>query len=214
MLHLFHLRACLPAGRWSNGHGTVKTTSRIVLNILHNSPRIPAPINNAWSIIGHDECQSRESDRHQYTYVFVFYSIVSTDWWVVNEPCYSPKPLLASWYFKQLPFGTIHCFSSTSLFKHWGPAKLKTMLEYGEKDSTLKSILTLFGIALVSLIFFFQWNVWALLEEASTSFTTSWLPMPVVALWRLFCLLIGGSAIIYMLRMKTGTMVVIDYETR
>lgn len=91
---------------------------------------------------------------------------------------------------------------------------MKTMLEYGEKDSTLKSVLTLFGIALMSLIFFFQWHVWALLDEASTSFTTSWLPMPVVALWRVFCLLIGGSAIIYMLRMKTGTMVVIDYETR
>ena len=88
------------------------------------------------------------------------------------------------------------------------------MSGYGEKDSTAKSLLTLGLIAVVSLVFLFRWDVLTLLREASVSFDTSFLPDSIILLWRMLCLGVGVSAIIYMFRMKTGNMVVHDHETR
>ncbi len=88
------------------------------------------------------------------------------------------------------------------------------MSGYGEKDSTGKSVLTLGVITVVSFGFLFYWNVFSLLEVASASFLSSSLPNILIVCWRTFCLLIGVSAIVYMFRMKTGTMVVLDHESR
>ena len=88
------------------------------------------------------------------------------------------------------------------------------MSGYGEEDSTAKSLMTLGAIALFSFVFLFYWDVFTLLERTSASFRTSFLPDSVIFFWRMSCLLVSIYAIIYMFRMKTGTMVVLDHETR
>ena len=88
------------------------------------------------------------------------------------------------------------------------------MLEYGEKDSTPYSLFTLVLIALFSWTFLIRGNVFTHLYESSESFSTSFLPDSLIIVWRMFCFLFGLSAIVYMFRMKTGTMIVIDHETR
>ncbi len=88
------------------------------------------------------------------------------------------------------------------------------MSGYGEKDSTGKSLFTLGLIAVFCFVFLFHWDVFTLLQVASVSFGTSFLPDSMILLWRMLCFGVGVSAIIYMFRMKTGTMVVHDHETR
>ena len=88
------------------------------------------------------------------------------------------------------------------------------MSGYGEKDSTGTSIVTLGVIAVFSLIFLFYWDVLSLLEKSSVSFHTSFLPDSVILFWHMICFLVSGYAIVYMFRMKTGTMVVLDHESR
>lgn len=88
------------------------------------------------------------------------------------------------------------------------------MSGYGVKDSTGKSLFTLALITVASFGFLFYWNVFSLLEVASASFQSSFLPNMCIILWRMFCFFIGVSTIVYMFRMNTGTMVVLDHELR
>lgn len=88
------------------------------------------------------------------------------------------------------------------------------LLGYGEKDSTPQSLFTLALIAGLTLFFFFQWEMNDLLIESFPSFHSSTLPLVLVFIWRLLCLVVGASALVYMYRMETGTMIVIDHESR
>ena len=88
------------------------------------------------------------------------------------------------------------------------------LLGYGEKDSTPQSLATLFVIASLSVFLLFRWDMNDLLIESFPSFHSSTFPLILVLLWRLFCLLIGASAIVYMYRMETGKMIVIDHQSR
>ena len=88
------------------------------------------------------------------------------------------------------------------------------MSGYGEKDSTAQSLFTVGLITVFSFVFLFYWDVFKLLRESSVSFSTSYLPDLTILFWRMLCLCVGVSAIIYMFRKKTGHMVVLDHETR
>ncbi|RJU80361.1 MAG: hypothetical protein DWC09_07265 [Candidatus Poseidoniales archaeon] len=88
------------------------------------------------------------------------------------------------------------------------------LLGYGEKDSTPQSLITLALITGLTLFFFFQWDMNSLLIESFPTFHSSTFPLVLVFIWRLFCLAVGASALVFMYRMETGTMIVIDHETR
>ena len=88
------------------------------------------------------------------------------------------------------------------------------LLGYGEKDSTPQSLITLALIAGLTLYFFFQWDMNSLLIESFPTFHSSTFPLVLVFIWRLFCLAVGASALVFMYRMETGTMIVIDHDTR
>ena len=88
------------------------------------------------------------------------------------------------------------------------------LLMYGEKDSTGKSLATLFGIIIFTTFFLFQWELSTLLSDSFDTFHSSSLPLGLLLLWRIACLVVGVCAMIYMYRMDTGTMIVVDHETR
>jgi len=88
------------------------------------------------------------------------------------------------------------------------------LLGYGEKDSTPQSLVTLFLIASITVFLFFRWDMSELLVASFPSFHSSTFPLPLVFVWRLSCMLIGASAVVYMYRMETGRMIVIDHQTR
>ena len=88
------------------------------------------------------------------------------------------------------------------------------LLVYGEKGSAAKSFATLLVIATLTVIFLLSWEINLLLSESFPSFHSSYLPEGVLLIWRLFCLAVGASAIVYMFRMETGNMVVVNHQTR
>lgn len=88
------------------------------------------------------------------------------------------------------------------------------LLGYGEKDSTLQSIVTLAVIGLLSLSLFVWLDVGSLLEATSPSFQSSAFPLVLVLIWRLSCFLVCLRAVVSMWQMNTGTMHVIDHESR
>lgn len=108
------------------------------------------------------------------------------------------------------PVHAVKEFSSNRL----AASTMVDLLGYGEKDSTPQSLFTLALITGLTLFFFFQWEMNDLLIESFPSFHSSMLPLVLVFIWRLLCLVVGASALVYMYRMETGTMIVIDHESR
>ena len=88
------------------------------------------------------------------------------------------------------------------------------MFEYSEPETSTRSLVTLVIISILSAIFIFQWDIFALVEDVLSTFQTSWLPLEVLAIWRVGCFLVGLSAIVYMFRMETGIMPVLEHKSR
>ncbi len=88
------------------------------------------------------------------------------------------------------------------------------MFEYSEPETSTRSLVTLVIISILSAIFIYQWDIFALAKDILPTFQTSWLPSEAVAIWRFGCFLVGFSAIVYMFRMETGVMPVLEHQSR
>ena len=85
--------------------------------------------------------------------------------------------------------------------------------KYHPNDRVIWSLATLFGFGGFATILLFVWDVPSLLSSTGTSLMDStWVFSAFI--WRLFCLMIGISAIIYMFRMRTGHMVVRSHQKK
>ena len=85
--------------------------------------------------------------------------------------------------------------------------------KYHPNDRVIWSLTTLFGFGGFATILLFVWDVPSLLTSTGTSFMDStWVFSAFI--WRLFCLMVGISAIIYMFRMRTGHMVVRSHQKK
>ena len=85
--------------------------------------------------------------------------------------------------------------------------------KYHPNDRVTWSLATLFGFGGFATILLFVWDVPSLLTSTGTSFMDStWVFSAFI--WRLFCLMVGISAIIYMFRMRTGHMVVRSHQKK
>ena len=79
--------------------------------------------------------------------------------------------------------------------------------KYHPNDRVIWSLTTLFGFGGFATLLLFVWDVPSLLSSTGTSLMDStWVFSAFI--WRLFCLMVGISAIIYMFRMRTGHMIV------
>jgi hypothetical protein len=85
--------------------------------------------------------------------------------------------------------------------------------DYGETDSIRWSIGTLSIIGASTLLFLFVWDVPSLLEKTGRSLISE-SSLLALTLWRVGCLVAGISAVVYMLRMKTGHMIVRSHEKK
>ena len=84
---------------------------------------------------------------------------------------------------------------------------MKEFDKYHPNDRVTWSLATLFGFGGFATLLLFVWDVPSLLSSTGTSLMDStWVFSAFI--WRLFCLMVGISAIIYMFRMKTGHMIV------
>jgi len=97
--------------------------------------------------------------------------------------------------------------------KH-SPKNREDMFEYSEPETSIRSVVTLFIISALSAIFINQWDIFALIGDVLSTFQTSWLPLQMVVIWRFGCFIVGFSAIIYMFRMETGVMPVLQHQSR
>ena len=85
--------------------------------------------------------------------------------------------------------------------------------KYHPNDRVIWSLATLFGFGGFATILLFVWDVPSLLSSTGTSLMDStWVFSAFI--WRLFCLMVGISAIIYMFRMKTGHMIVRSHQKK
>ena len=85
--------------------------------------------------------------------------------------------------------------------------------KYHPNDRVIWSLATLFGFGGFATILLFVWDVPSLLSSTGTSLMDStWVFSAFI--WRLFCLMIGISAIIYMFRMRTGHMIVRSHQKK
>ncbi|MGB2175697.1 MAG: hypothetical protein ACPH13_04485 [Candidatus Poseidoniaceae archaeon] len=85
--------------------------------------------------------------------------------------------------------------------------------KYHPNDRVIWSLATLFGFGGFATILLFVWDVPSLLSSTGTSLMDStWVFSAFI--WRLFCLKIGISAIIYMFRMRTGHMIVRSHQKK
>lgn len=85
--------------------------------------------------------------------------------------------------------------------------------KYHPNDRVIWSLATLFGFGGFATILLFVWDVPSLLSLTGTSLMDStWVFSAFI--WRLFCLMVGISAIIYMFRMKTGHMIVRSHQKK
>ena len=85
--------------------------------------------------------------------------------------------------------------------------------KYHPNDRVIWSLTTLFGFGGFATLLLFVWDVPSLLTSTGTSFMDStWVFSAFI--WRLFCLMVGISAIIYMFRMRTGHMVVRSHQKK
>ncbi len=85
--------------------------------------------------------------------------------------------------------------------------------DYGDTDSVRWSMATLVIIGAPSILFMFILDVPSFLVETGTSLV----PKSSIVLfmfWRLSCFGVGIAAMVYMLRMKTGHMIVRSHETK
>jgi len=85
--------------------------------------------------------------------------------------------------------------------------------KYHPNDRVIWSLTTLFGFGGFATLLLFAWDVPSLLTSTGTSLMDStWVYSAFI--WRLFCLMVGISAIIYMFRMKTGHMIVRSHQKK
>ena len=85
--------------------------------------------------------------------------------------------------------------------------------KYHPNDRVIWSLTTLFGFGGFATLLLFVWDVPSLLSSTGTSLMDStWVFSAFI--WRLFCLMVGISAIIYMFRMKTGHMIVRSHQKK
>ena len=90
---------------------------------------------------------------------------------------------------------------------------MKEFDKYHPYDRVTWSLATLFGFGGFATILLFVWDVPSLLTSTGTSLMDStWVFSAFI--WRLFCLMVGVSAIIYMFRMKTGHMIVRSHQKK
>ena len=85
--------------------------------------------------------------------------------------------------------------------------------EYHPKDDVLRSLGVLFSISFISLILIFSWDVPSLLAETGKSLTQGPSDL-LMAVWHITCLSLGVRAILFMLRMKTGHMIVRSHDKK
>jgi len=85
--------------------------------------------------------------------------------------------------------------------------------KYHPNDRVIWSLTTLFGFGGFATLLLFVWDVPSLLTSTGTSLMDStWVFSAFI--WRLFCLMVGISAIIYMFRMRTGHMIVRSHQKK
>jgi len=85
--------------------------------------------------------------------------------------------------------------------------------KYHPNDRVIWSLTTLFGFGGFATLLLFVWDVPSLLSSTGTSLMDStWVFSAFI--WRLFCLMVGISAIIYMFRMRTGHMIVRSHQKK
>ena len=85
--------------------------------------------------------------------------------------------------------------------------------QYHPNDDVARSLVTLFGIAGISLTLLMILDVPSMLEGTGASLTPDSWVLPTL-IWRVSCLVVGLSAIVYMFRMKTGHMIVRSHEMK
>ena len=84
---------------------------------------------------------------------------------------------------------------------------------YHPNDRVTWSLTTLFGFGGLATLLLFIWDVPSLLTSTGASLMDStWVFSAFI--WRLFCLMVGISAIIYMFRMRTGHMIVRSHQKK
>ena len=85
--------------------------------------------------------------------------------------------------------------------------------KYHPNDRVIWSLTTLFVFGGFATLLLFVWDVPSLLTSTGTSLMDStWVFSAFI--WRLFCLMVGISAIIYMFRMRTGHMIVRSHQKK
>ncbi len=85
--------------------------------------------------------------------------------------------------------------------------------KYHPNDRVTWSLTTLFGFGGFATLLLFVWDVPSLLTSTGASLMDStWVFFAFI--WRLFCLMVGISAIIYMFRMRTGHMIVRSHHKK
>ena len=85
--------------------------------------------------------------------------------------------------------------------------------KYHPNDRVTWSLTTLFGFGGFATLLLFVWDVPSLLTSTGASLMDStWVFSAFI--WRLFCLMVGISAIIYMFRMRTGHMIVRSHQKK
>ena len=85
--------------------------------------------------------------------------------------------------------------------------------DYGATDSVRWSMATLAVIGAPSILFLFILDVPSFLVETGTSLVPK-SSIVLFVFWRLSCFGVGIAAMVYMLRMKTGHMIVRSHETK
>ncbi|DAC23603.1 MAG TPA: hypothetical protein D7H89_00520 [Candidatus Poseidoniales archaeon] len=85
--------------------------------------------------------------------------------------------------------------------------------KYHPNDRVIWSLTTLLGFGGFATLLLFVWDVPSLLTSTGTSLMDS-TGVYSAFIWRLFCLMVGISAIIYMFRMKTGHMIVRSHQKK
>ena len=85
--------------------------------------------------------------------------------------------------------------------------------QYHPQDDVVRSIATLFGLALLAIVSLVLFDVPSMLESTGASLTpSSW--EPLILIWRLSCLGVGMTAIVFMFRMKSGHMIVRSHSQK